>query len=480
MNAALRMLASPFTLVIRDQGAELWDGEGRVLATLPDTPSGAARRRAWGEILQETLPKQAKVQILFAHGKLEIDCQDVPYLNARERRDVAQRVTYTQGTTETKNLALALDVDPFAEGGHQLWIARHPEWEMQDCLGALSFAGASLVFATAWQRAFLAAVPDEQPARIFLALEANIGRLLLFHGRGLLLMRAFRLPEDIDLAELDDAGAELLTEVVVEEASRTLQFVKQKYRGMNFDALNVVGLPDPPVHLIERLGRGLRLAVKNFAPSLPAFLLRGMAREKDHKGGLNLVPMEIQDALKLRFLRGTVWGAATTILILLGAAQVLLMRDEARLKLDLVQAETTRTQRQKLIEEAAQAGRQRLPLIRLQHAEARQKASTEQLERLGVLLFAVPEGITLEKVEIAQISGDALRFHFEVAGSAATRRAFSMGPLAEYVGRLEQHPGMALEPLREISVSDRTPVSGNNLGNNEMAVTRFKLIGVAP
>lgn len=479
MNAALRILSSPYTLVFEDQGAKVWDGDGQVLAELPDALPGATRRRAWGEILAGCLPKNAKVQILFAHGKVEIDCQDVPYLSPRERRDVAQRVTLTQNSPETKNLALALDVDPNAEGGHQLWIARHPEAEMQDCLGALAFAGAGLVFATAWQRAFRAAVPDELPAQIFLALESSLGRLVVFHGRGLLLMRAFRLPPGIDLEALDEAGGELLTEVVVEEAARTLQFVKQKYRGMTFEALNVVGLADSPAHLIERLGRGLRLKIASFAPSLPEFLLRGMAREKEH-GGLNLVPMEIQEALKLRVLRGAVWGAAAVILLLLGGAQGLLMRDEARLKQDLAQAEIAKLQRQKLVEEAAEAGRQRLGMIRLKRAEARQKASTEHLAQVGVLLFEVPPGISLEKVELAQIPGEAIRFHFEVTGSAITHKAFSVGPLAEYVGHLGKHPGMQLEPLREISVSDRTPINGRTLGASEMAVTRFKLLGVTP
>lgn len=480
MTAALRLVSPPFTLVLLDQGAQVWDGEGRLLGDLPESQPGATRRRAWGEQLAELLPGKAKVQILFAHTGMEVDCQDVPYLSTRERRDVAQRVVGLSDSAEPKNVAFALDVDPHAEGGHQFWVARHPEWEMQDCVAALTFAGASLVFATPWQRAFQVALPEELPSGLYLTLERGIGRLLLFHGRGLQLMRAFQLPAEIEPTALDDATGELLTEVVAEECTRTLQFVKQKYRTLRFEDLQVVGLEDPPVHLVERLGRGLRLAVKVLATDLRVFLLQGMARERDRRDGLNLVPLEIQDALKLRLLRLTVWSAALVILALLGGAWWLLKADRARLEQDLAQAQVAKLQRQRLVTEAEQAGRARLGVIRLQRAEARQKASTEQLAKLGALLFDVPTGISLESVDVSQMPGDPLRFRFRVAGSAVTGRAFSVGPLADYVARLGRHPGLQLEPLREVSVSDRTPLRGQALGATEMAITRFHLQGVTP
>lgn len=479
MTAALRLASPPFTLVLQDQGAQLWEGEGRLLAELPEVAPGPERRRQWGELLARALPGKAKVQILFAHSRLEVDCQDVPYLSPRERRDVAQRVVGLSDSAEPKNVGFALDVDPFAEGGHQFWVARHPEWEMHDCVAALEFAGTSLVFATAWQRAFQVAIPEEHPTGLYLALEAGLGRLLLFHGRGLQLMRAFQLP-GIDPGNLDEATGELLTEMVAEECTRTLQFVKQKYRNLRFEDLQIVGLGDPPVHLVERLGRGLRLAVKVLAPDLSAFLVRGMAIERDRRDGLNLVPIEIQDALKLRLLRVTVWTAAAAIGVLLGGAWWLLRADGARLEQDLAQAQVAKLQRQRLVAEAEQAGRQRLGAIRLQRAQERQKTSTEQLARLGALLFDVPQGISLETVDVSQVPGDPLRFRFQVAGSAVSGRAFSVGPLADYVARLGRHPGMRLQPLREVSVSDRTPLRGQALGATEMAITRFQLQGVTP
>jgi len=60
---------------------------------------------------------------------------------------------------------------------------------------------------------------------------------------------------------------------------------------------------------------------------------------------------------------------------------------------------------------------------------------------------------------------------------ARTRGAFSVGPLARYLGQVSAHPGIQLEPLREVVVSDRIPSTG---GTVERAVTRFRLGGVAP
>jgi len=476
MNA-LRLASPLYTLLIEDRGAQLWDAEGRVLARLPEVSPGGTVKEVWGEILKEQLPKDAKVQMLLAKGNLEIMCQAAPYLSSREQNDVVLRLVHADGPGQLWNYAFAFDGDPQAEGGHQLWVAWHPEREMEDWLEALVYAGASLVFATAWQRAFLSGMEGDSPIRFYLALESGSGRLLLFHGRELVLMRAFRLPEELDLFDLDDAGSEILTEIVVEEASRTIQFIKQKHRGIALEDMHIVGLPQLPAPMVDRLGRGSRLAVKHAGPFLPAFLLRGLDKERSHAGGLNLVPIHIQDATRLRLLRFTVWVAAAFMVLGLGAAQLILMQNERSLKQILVLAEGARDQRRRLTQEAELAGKLRFGLIRLRHAEQRQKGSIEQLERLGITLFGVPKGITLDKVDVTQLPGDGIRFRFEISGTALTGQRFSVGPLADYLRRLGNHPGMQLDPLRDVSVSDRTAISGQTQGPTDRAITRFKLSG---
>lgn len=478
MNA-LRLSAALYTLLVEDQGAELWDGEGRVLARLPELLPGQSARQRWGQLLQEHLPREAKVQFLVAKGNLEIQCQGAPYLSSREQREVAERMLQEEAQGQVWNSAFSFDADPQADGGHQVWVAGHPEADMEAWLTALEVPAASLVFATPWQRAFLAGMDGDQGIRFYLAAERGSCRLLLFHGRELVLMRAFRLPEDIDPAELAPEDLDLFSEIVIEEASRTVQFIKQKYRSLVLENLHLVGLPTLPPALAERLGRSVHLGVKLAGPSLPAFLLRGLERERARKGGLNLVPLHIQDALRLRVLRLTVWSAAALLVLGLGAAQVLMLRNERELGKILIAAEAAKEQRRRLTEEAEQVGKLRLGLIRVRHAEARQKAAAELLEDLGLRVFEVPSGITLEKVEVTQVPGEPLRYRFEILGTALTRQSFSMGPLADYLRRLERHPGMKLDPLGEVSVSDRTAVTGGTQGPTDRAVTRFKLTGVA-
>jgi len=475
---ALHLSSSPYTLLIEERGAKLWNPEGRFLVSLPDVPAGLPKRREWGEVLKEHLPAKAKVQLLLTQSNLDIQCQEVPYLSAKEQRDVSGRIASAQAAGETYNAAHALDRDPNADGGHQLWVVSHPALDMQEWVAALSFAGAELVFATPWQRAFLAALDQDSPAGLFLALESGTGRLIFFKGRSLVLMRTFRLPEDIDLEDPRDDGAELLLELVAEETARTVQFIKQKHRGIAFEELQIVGLPEIPTALVERLGRGLHLAVKGLAPLLSAFLLRGMQREKGRKDGLNLVPLEIQEALKLRLLRLSVWIAAAVMLALLGAAQIYLSSSESNYRSALRQAETARDQRKTLAQEAAKASRLRFGLLRLRCAEQRQSASLEHLEALGLALFEVPSGLVLEKVEIAQAPGDPLSHRFTVEGTALTRKRFSAGPLAVYLARLHAFPDMHLDPLQDISVSDRASVDKSL--TPEQAIIRFKLTGVAP
>jgi hypothetical protein len=475
----LHLASTCFTLLIEDRGAKLWDAEGQLLAMLPEVSAGETDKSIWGELLREHLPKGAEVQILVARGNLDIQCQAAPYLSVREQGEVVRRLVHADGPEQTGNFAYAFDGDPLAEGGHRLWVARHPAEEMEAWLAALSYAGASLVFATPWMRAFLAGMEGDASMHFYLALEPAGGRLLLYRGRELILMRmrAFPLPEGLDLYDLDDASSEILAEVVLEEASRTIQFIKQKHRSIALEDLHIVGLPALPTPLVARLERGLRLAIKSAGPSLPAFLLRGMDRERSHKGGLNLVPVHIQDARRIHLLRITVWTAAVCMLLGLGAAQAILMQNERSLKQTLASSEVARDQRRRLTQEAERVGKLRFGMLRLRHAEQRQKDSLEQLERLGITLFDVPLGITLDKVNVTQVPGDGIRFRFEISGTALTSRRLSVGPLADYLQRLENHAGMQLDPLREVSVSDRTALAGQAVGLTERAITRFKLSG---
>lgn len=473
--------ASPFTLLIEARGAQLWSGEGALLAELPDLPAGPELRRAWGEGLAAHLPPGADVQLLLHHGNLEVTCQEVPFLNPKERREAGARLVAAQGGAEAFNWSAGLDPDAFAEGGHQLWVAGHPAEEMRAWLGALRNAKANLVFATPWQRTMLSGLGEDPAApkdRLVLGLEAEGGHLLYFKGRGLVLQRDFRLPEGVDPAALDEGSGEMLVEAVAEELSRTVQYLKQKHRGAAIDTLHLVGVPELPAGLEERLGRGLRLKLKVLGPEFRAFLLHGAGLERGRKDALNLVPQEVLEARKLRALRLGVWAAAIAVLALCAGLTLVLLGQERMAKLEAERAEGARDQRRALAQTQAQVMRTRFPLLRLRAAEQRQGQAVHQLASLTETLFRVPEGVTLESLEIQQLPGEGLRYRFTVEGVARTRTRFSVGPLADYMARLAARPGLALSPQKQVEVLDGRPEADKE--PDERALTRFTLEGTSP
>lgn len=473
-------ISPPFTLFIEERGAKLWSPEGALLAELPDVPVGQELRRTWGDILGQHLTPGANVQLLLRHQTLTVTCQDVPFLSPKERQEVAARVVAADAGEVVLNWDAGLDVDPHSDGGHQLWVGAHPAAEMWAWLGAIKLGKGALVFATPWQRALLAGMDHEAQVprdRLVLALEGGAGHLLYFRGQGLVLQRSFRLPEGVDPADLDEGTGELLVEAIAEELGRSLQFLKQKHRGAAFDTLNLVGLPQLPAGLEDRLGRGLRLKLEVLSPDLASFLLKGAGIERSCRDGLNLVPEEVLQARKQKLLRVGVWITATVILAMCGLTTLVLLNQERAQRLEADRAEQARNQRRALGQARDQAMKARFPLLRVRTAEQRQLEATTQLSALAEALFAAPEGMTLENVEILQMPGEKVRHQFTVEGVARTQRQFSVGPLANYMARLSAHPGLLLSPQRQVEVLDRVPQGVK--APDEQALTRFTLEGVA-
>lgn len=472
--------SSPFTLFLEEQGAKLWSPEGALLAELPELPIGQELRRTWGDLLAPHLPAGAGVQLLLRHQTLAVSCQEVPFLSAKERQDVASRVVAAEAGEEILNWSSGLDADSFAEGGHQLWVAAHPAAEMWAWLGAIKLGKGTLAFATPWQRALLSALgtdPQASKDRLVLALEANAGHLLYFRGQGLILQRSFRLPEGVDPGNLDEASGELLVEAIAEELGRSLQFLKQKHRGATFEILNLIGLQRLPAGLEDRMARGPRLKLHILAPDLGAFLLKGTAGERSRRDGLNLVPEEVLQARKQRALRVGIWMTAAVILGLCGLATLTLLNQERAQRIEADRAEQARDLRRSLAEAQAQVMRVRFPLLRLRTAEQRQAEAAAGLSSLSEALFAAPEGLTLESLEIVQVPGEKVLHRFTVSGIVRTQRQFSVGPLATYMARLAARPGLSLSPQRKVEVLDRRLEGAK--APDERALTRFTLEGVA-
>lgn len=485
---ALHLTSSPYTLLVEDQGARVLDPGGHDLAFLPDLPMDASTRVIWGEALKDYLPRGCKAQILIARSNLEWQCQNTPYLNARERKDVVRRMGEADGVTGSHNLAYAFDVDAEADGGHQLWVAWHPVAEMNHWVGALVYAGASLIFATIQQRAFLAALGEGGAVRFGLAVESGQAHLYLYSGRNLLLKRDFRMPEDVDLKTFSEADQEVLGELLGEELGRIIQYVKQKHRGLNLTELEVVGLPVIPGAFLEAVGR-FRLQITSLGANVGAFWVKGMELERTLSNSLNLVPYRILEARRLRMTRIALWSAAALLFVGLVLSQMVLVYNAYTLKQVLAGAVKARDQRKQLLEEAHEAGRMRLGLVRLRHAELRQKAAIEGLESIGLDIFRVPQGVILERVEVTALEGDQIRYRFEISGYALTRKQFSIGPLADYIKQLSRE-GVVLDPLRDIYISDISKaeeVRARDEGQTwviepkpvDRAVARFTLTGVA-
>ncbi len=456
-------------LVMEDQGALLLDGEGVELARAPEMAPGPQRRQAWSQALRGALARGSELRVVLGQSSLTVQCQEVPYLGPSEAREAARRLGAAEGAGVVLTGA-ALEEDPEAQGGHVLWVGALPSGEMHDLVAVADDLGLKLVQATPWARALWRGLPQAQDAprtRMVLAVHGGMARLLVLQGPALVLQRAFRLGEDED--------EDLRLERIYQELARTLQFVKQRQRGLVVDQLLTLGLGGLPAGFLDRL-RGLRLQAE--AGPLEVWPLLKAGLERERRGGLNLVPGEILEAQARRFARVVLWSASVLVLGLMVAGWVWLRWAERQRAVDADQMEATLAQRKALQAQRHEVVGARVPLIRLRLAEMRQAEALASLGRLGALLLEAPEGVALEKVEVQQVPGDPLRHRFSVQGTALTDPAFAVGPLAVYLGRLQTLKGLKLEPMRDVQILDRRDEAEARL--DRQAVARFTLEGSAP
>jgi hypothetical protein len=463
-----------FTLLVFEQAAILM-AAGACLATL-DCDDGQLRVRGGGA-LDAFLPPNAQVQILFAHSRVQVLCRDVPALTRRELQDVKQRLAESGGFQGDLLVAHALETDPQAEGGRVLWLIGLPRAELARWLEPLKRAGARPMFAMAWQRAFLGAEPGDPLGRLYLALLPGAGHLLFFRGASLGYQRMFPLPQELDAASAD--GIQTLDQLATEELSRHMQFIRQKFRGKVPSRIHTVGMPDQLKPAAEAIGQSLGLPLEAMEPDLAAFLLAGAERERRRKGGMNLIPEEDRPTTRQKVSRVFVWIAAVVLALIGLGTWLVLQQYERSMEREAGRAEAAMAPRLALAQEGEQAARARFPLLRLRRAEQRQKEAIERVEQLALRVFQVPDEVELHKVEILQVAGDGVSHRFTLDGAALTRESFSMGSLAKYFTLLAGHPGVRLEPLREVTVLDRPTDRSSGLPE-EQAITRFRLEGSAP
>ena len=463
---------TPATLLIDDLGAGLYLETGQLLGRMPEAEPGPERRAAWGSSLREWVAPGTDIQLILAHAGLLLQCQDAPFLNPTEARDVAVRVFAAEAGGGNLRSAAALDADALADGGHVLWLAAHPAAEMTDWLGAIQGAGCVPVYALPFQRALLQGLDSlwELPQdRIVLAVDlGREGHLCIFHGRSLSLLRSFKLP-------VADAEAE---ELIFEEVSRLLQFFKQKNRQMAFKAIHILGLAELSGPFQTRIQGALRLEAVLLDAEVWPVLQEGLRKERGRKDGLNLLPLEIQEAGRRKVFRSLVWVASAILGVLFLGASSVLFTQELLLAGEVSRAEKLLADREAHTAEEERTVQARLPLLRVKLAEQRQGQAVAAMARLGSAIFEPPQGIQLEKVELLEVPGTPGVHTFKVTGLAFTERSFSVGPLAQYLIALSRQPGVALEPVSELSISDRV-VAGSEKAPDQLAITRFTLKGVA-
>ena len=460
------------TLLIDDQGAGLYLESGELLARLPESNPGTALETLWIPILRDLASPGSEVAILLDHPATLVQCQEVPFLSAREQRDVAARVFAGEPAAADLECVAALDPDAFADGEYVLWLAAQPRQNLNAWVAAIQGAGWVPSYILPFDRALLQGLDGlwqaSQDSILLAAIPGATGHLCCFHGRALVLRRSFTLPEDPEEAE----------ELIHEEVSRLLQFIKQKNRALVFPSLQVIGLPALSRALVSRLQGALRLEPVYLAPELWPVLLKGLARERSRKDGLNLVPREVLEAGRLRVFKATVWGASIIMGLLMAAATAFLFSQELLLKRDLGQSSRRLADREARSAEEQRTVQARLPLLRVALAEQRQGRAVLALARLSTAIFSAPKGIQLEKVEILQIPGGPIAHRFTVTGLAFTETSFSVGPLARYLAVLGSQSGVTLEPVTEASTSDRVE-EGAVPRLDQMAITRFTLRGTA-
>jgi hypothetical protein len=462
--------SSLLTLLIHDQGALVLDASGQLLGQIPDAKPGAERRHAWASALRGLDCAGADVQLVLAQAELDIECQDVPFLNRREIRDVATRTAAARGIGF--DAVAALDADEASEAGHVLWVATQPHADMADWCQAIAAAGLSIVYAVPFQRILLQGVDtlgDLPQDRIILALGlGSTAHLVIYQGRSLQVLRSFQVPDGVEEAE----------ELFFGEVNRLLQFFKQKHRTVRFDHLLVVGSAGFSSALVQRFQSALKLAPRYLSPLCWSTLEAGLRVERSRSDGLNLVPIEIQEALRRSFFKGVVWLSALAMFTLLGGASFLILRQEREMRDQVQQAEALVAQRMAMAKDDEVVIQKRLPLLRMRLSEDRQAKAIRSVARISTVILEAPEGIVLEKVEVTEAPEGATGHRFTISGLAYTDAIFSVGPLARYLRILAAEPGVQLAPVREIKVSDRMQEGDVKL--DQRAVTRFTLEGTAP
>jgi len=212
------------------------------------------------------------------------------------------------------------------------------------------------------------------------------------------------------------------------------------------------------------------------APVLWPVLVEGLGKERGRKDGLNLVPLEIQEAGRLRLFKGAVWAASAALALVFLTGTLFLCSQELILQGEVDRSSQLLALRESRTTEEARTVDARVPLLRVKLAEQRQGQAVTGLSRLGTWIFQPPQGIQLEKVEILQLPGDRVTEGFTITGLAFTERGFSVGPLAQYVLDLNRQAGLTLEPVAEATISDRV-VAGQERHLDQLAITRFTLKG---
>lgn len=464
---ATRLPRQPLYLQVDDRQVRVRTAEGAIRASW----SSASGRAGWVAALRGLAGPDSPVHLLLGQGSLRIECQETPYLSSREQQEVAGRLVSEERAEGPVLVSATQDADPVAEGGHALWAVSLPYGDLDPLTDAILSAGLRPVQAVPFQRAVLLGLEgglDGSSDHVVLVAEPGQGaHLLIFHGRCLVIQRSFPLPA------LDaDASETLFIEI-----SRLLQFYKQKHRKAAFEVLHVVGMAELDPALAQRLQTGLRLGVRVASPEAWAFLHQGMLREGARRDGLNLLPKEILEAARRRVFRMAVWGAAGLMFLLLATSVGFMVLQERVFREQANQAEALLAQREEEQAREDEAIRVRMPFLRARAAEVRQKEAIERLGRLGQVLFETPAGLQLDRVEVMEdAAGGGTRFM--VKGVALSEGPFSVGPLAAYLRRVEACPGVVLQPLQEVQVSDRVDEATGTLA--QRAVTRFSLEGRLP
>jgi hypothetical protein len=212
------------------------------------------------------------------------------------------------------------------------------------------------------------------------------------------------------------------------------------------------------------------------APELWPVLQEGLRRERGRKDGLNLLPLELQEASQRRVFRNLIWAASSVLALLFVGAGLFLYSQEALLEREVARAAALLAEREARTADEERTVQARLPLLRAKLAERRQERAMVALGALGAAIFRPPTGIQLEKVEILETPGDEVGHGFQITGLAFTEASFSVGPLAQYLLALGRQTGVQLQPVTEVTISDRV-LEGRDKQVEQRAITRFTLKG---